>query len=91
MKQQVTNYTVIIEKQKRIGTNKTCYSALVPALGVATEGDTLEEAQKNIKALVDFHLQSLAEEGEEVPVESSPSLVTRFETELPKNAHIIHQ
>lgn len=91
MKQQVASYTVIIEKQKRTGTNKPCYGASVPVLGVATEGDTLEEAQKNIKSLVDFHLQSLAEEGEDIPVENSPSLVTRFETELPQNAHIIYQ
>lgn len=45
MKQKVANYTVVIEKEKRIGTNKTYYTAFVPLLGIATEADTIEKAE----------------------------------------------
>ena len=88
MKQRVANYTVVIEKEKRTGTDKLCYSAYVPILGVATEADTLTEVKIAIKKLVDFHLESLASEGEEIPVESGPSIVKRFETVIPQNAQI---
>lgn len=82
----VTNYTIIIEKQKRIGTNTECYSAIVPVLGIATEADTVEEVEKEIKFLIQFHLDSLTEEGEEIPVETASALVTRYQATLPEGA-----
>ena len=88
MKQRIANYTVIIEEEKRLGTDKSCYSAQVPILGVATEADSLDKVQRDIKSLVEFHIKSLVAEGEKIPVETSPSLVTRFETILPKNAQV---
>jgi predicted RNase H-like HicB family nuclease len=86
MKQQVANYTVVIEKTKRTGTNKTCFSAYVPVLGVATEGDTIEKAQKAIQSLVQFHLESLVEEGEKIPMETDSPIMTTFKIDLPKDA-----
>ncbi|MBI2595879.1 type II toxin-antitoxin system HicB family antitoxin [Candidatus Daviesbacteria bacterium] len=88
MKQKVANYTVVIKKEKRIGTNKGCYSAYVPILEVATEADTFEQVQKEIKSLVAFHLESLTEEGEKIPIEIDHPVLTSFETEIPKNAHL---
>jgi predicted RNase H-like HicB family nuclease len=64
MKQKVANYTVVIEKEVRTGTKKACYSAYVPILGIATEGETVKQVQAEIKKLVEFHLESLAAEGE---------------------------
>lgn len=86
MKKKIANYTVIIEKQKRIGTKKECFFAYVPVLGIATDADTLEQVQKEIKSLIEFHLQCLAEEGEPIPVESSYSLITKTEVDLPQGA-----
>ncbi len=86
MKKKIANYTVIIEKQKRMGTKKECFSAYVPVLGIATDADTLEQVQKEIKSLIEFHLQCLAEEGEPIPVESSSSLITKTEVNLPQGA-----
>ena len=86
MKQQIANYTVVIEKQKRIGTNKFCYMAYVPILGIATEADTIEQAEKEIKSLIQFHLESLTEEGEEITVEKENSFVTRSQVFIPKGA-----
>jgi predicted RNase H-like HicB family nuclease len=89
MKQQIANYTVIIKKELRTGTNQVCYCATVPTLDVATEADSLEQVQIDIDNLVKFHLQSLAEEGEEIPSEPKFSLITRLETLLPAKARLI--
>lgn len=88
MKQNLANYTVVIEKEKRLGTNEDCYSAVVPILGVATDADTLEQVQKDIQALVQFHIESLSEEGEDIPVESNQSLITKIEAFLPNKSRL---
>ena len=62
MKQNIANYTVVIDKEKRTGTNKDCYTALVPALGIATEADTQAQVKKDIKELVQFHIECLSKE-----------------------------
>ena len=77
MKQRIANYTVVIEKQKRIGTNKFYYMAYVPILGIATESDTIEKLEKEIKSLIQFHIESLAEEGEEIPLENGEAFISR--------------
>ncbi len=89
MQQKVANYTVIIEKQKRAGTRRYCYVASVPALGIATDEDKLEDVEKSIKALIQFHLKSLKEEGESIPIEAQPAFVTRFEVFLPSGATLV--
>jgi len=86
MKQQVANYTVIIEKQKRLGTWKDCYTAFAPVLGIATDADTVEQVEKDITTLIQFHLDSLAEEGGIIPVETEHALITRSEVFIPKGA-----
>lgn len=90
MKQKVTNYTVIIEKQKRVGSDEYCYMAFVPILGIATEADTIEEVEKEITSLIQFHIESLVEEGEVVPVETEHSLVTRSQVMIPKGAALAY-
>ncbi len=88
MKQRITNYTVIINKEQRTGTKQDCFSAFVPTLGIATDSDTLEDVQKAVKQLIQFHLESLTQEGEKVPVEDKSLLVARSEVLLPENAQI---
>lgn len=89
MKQRIANYTVVIEKQKRIGTNKSCYMSYVPILGIATEADTIEQAEKEIKSLIQFHIESLSQEGEEIPLETGEAFITRLQASLPKRALLI--
>lgn len=89
MEQKIANYTVIIERQKRIGTNKMCYMAYVPILGIATDADTIEDVEKAVKSLITFHLESLAQEGEEIPLETGEAFVTRSQVSLPKGASFI--
>jgi len=46
------------------------YVASVPALpGCHTQGDTIEEAEQNIKEAIALYLESLAAHGEPVPIE----------------------
>ncbi len=88
MKQKIANYTVVIDKEKRTGTNKDCFTALVPALGIATEADTLAQVKKDIKELVQFHVECLSEEGSEIPVESGQSFVTKVVAFIPSKTRL---
>ena len=88
MKQKIANYTVIIENQRRLGTDKDCYVASVPTLGIAAEGDTIEEVKKSIQSLIQFHLECLTQEGETIPLEPEYPLVTRSQVIIPSGAHI---
>ena len=83
MKTKVLNYTVIVEPDTETGTDKPGYTANCPTLGVADDGDTIEQALKNLQSLIKFHLESLAEEGEDIPVETSESnLLTKIQIPL---------
>jgi predicted RNase H-like HicB family nuclease len=58
-------YTAIFESQPGGG-----YHTLCPALpGCHSEGDTLEEADANIREAIALHLESLRAHGETPPVE----------------------
>jgi predicted RNase H-like HicB family nuclease len=57
------SYSVFYEKAPEGG-----YVALVPALpGCHTQGETLEEAECNVKEAIALYLESLAAHGEVVP------------------------
>ena len=68
-KEYIFNYRVIIKPDKRIGSNKTCYTAICPTLDIADDGDTVEKALKNIHNLIIFHFKCLKEENKEIPVD----------------------
>jgi predicted RNase H-like HicB family nuclease len=59
-------YAVVIE-------NATSnYSAYVPDLpGCVATGTTVEEAEREIRAAIELHLEGLRREGYEIPVPSS--------------------
>ena len=62
-------YAVVIEKA---GNN---YSAYVPDLpGCIATGETVEETAENIRDAIEFHLDSMREDGDPIPV---PSTVVR--------------
>ena len=68
-------YVVIYEK----GDNS--YGAYVPDLpGCITVGETLEETQTLIQEAIEFHIEGLQEDGEEVP---QPSLNRPIECDIP--------
>jgi len=69
MQNQVLNYRIIIEPEK-MG-RKTVYNAYCDTLGLADYGDSIDEAVKNIKSLIKFHIECLLEDKIEVPVENT--------------------
>ena len=72
-------YTVIFEPAEEGG-----YVVHVPALpGCVTQGDTLEEARAMAKDAILCYLESLAEDGEEIPVEPPNMLQEKVCVSLP--------
>jgi predicted RNase H-like HicB family nuclease len=60
-------YSVFYEQAAEGG-----YVASVPALpGCHTQGETLEEAERNVKEAIALYLESLAGHGEAIPEEGS--------------------
>lgn len=63
------DYRIVITPDTRTGSEEPGFTALVPALGIATGGDSVEEALKNIRDMIAFHLECLRKEKEPLPVE----------------------
>ena len=58
------NYSIVIEK------TDTGYSAYSPDIaGCVATGETRQEVEKNIKEAIEFHLEGLAMENQEIPVQ----------------------
>jgi len=82
-KKYVLDYRVILKPDKRTGSNKPCFAAYCPTLGVVDDGDTVQEALKNIRKTIAFHLKCLQKEGEEIPVDKpNEELVANTQIEL---------
>jgi predicted RNase H-like HicB family nuclease len=65
-------YAIVIEKAV------TNYSAYVPDLpGCVATGQTIEEAEQQIRAAIEFHLEGLREDG--LPIPSPQSQVEYVE------------
>ena len=75
MKTQYLNYSILIEPDKRTGTNDACYSIFCPILCLADSGETIEEAMANMKNMIKFHLECLNQEGEELPSENAENKI----------------
>jgi predicted RNase H-like HicB family nuclease len=64
-------YTVILQKEEDGG-----YVATVPVLpGCVSQGDTREEAPKNIEEAIEVYLEDVRAAGESVPVEDERAFV----------------
>ena len=82
--QKDLEYRVLITPDTRTGSQVRCFTAYVPALGIAADGDTVEEAHTNINRLVVFHLASLRKEGKTVPHENvAQEFVTTTRVAMP--------
>ncbi|MCX6625328.1 MAG: type II toxin-antitoxin system HicB family antitoxin [Acidobacteria bacterium] len=62
---KVYSYSVFYEQA-----SGGCYVAFVPALpGCHTQGESLEEAESNVKEAIGLYLESMAAHGEAIPEE----------------------
>jgi len=79
LSKKILKYTVIFEPAEEGG-----YVVSVPALpGCVTEGDTFEEAMEMVKDAISGYIASLQKHGEEVPVESAPSVMSTVDIAYP--------
>ena len=62
-------YRIVITPDTRTGSEERCFTAFVPVLGIATAGDSVEEALENIQRMIAFHLGCLRKERQSLPVE----------------------
>jgi predicted RNase H-like HicB family nuclease len=69
---RAVSYSVFYEKASEGG-----YVAFVPSLpGCHTQGETIEETERNVKEAITLYLESLIAHGEPIP-EEGPSLQGR--------------
>lgn len=79
MKQKVLKYDVIFQEQPDHG-----YTVTVPTLpGCISEGDTFEQAKENIAEAITAYLESLANDGEEIPKGDSSIFVGQVGVQNP--------
>jgi len=62
METHILSYRVIVKSDKQTGTGKSGYTALCPTLGVADDGDTIEEALNNVKGAIRTYVASLVQD-----------------------------
>jgi predicted RNase H-like HicB family nuclease len=61
------NYTVVFEPDLEEGG----YVATVPALGIATQGETLDDARSMVQEAILGYIEGLQQEGQTIPQEPS--------------------
>jgi len=84
MQTKVFNYRIIVTPDKQTGTGKAGYTAFCPTLGVADDGDTIEQALKNVKGAIQVYVDSLVEDKQPVPVDHpQQDIVTTTQIEAP--------
>ena len=64
---KVLNYRIVVQPDRQTGTNKKGYTAYCPTLGIADDGDTVEEALSNVTGAIKTYVDSLAEDKLSVP------------------------
>lgn len=69
MQKKILNYRVIIEPEK-YKDGSIVYTAYVPSLGVSDYGDSVEGVLQSIKDGIQLAIESLAEEGKEIPIDN---------------------
>ena len=84
MKTKVLDYRIIVTPDQQTGTEKFGYTAFCPTLGVADDGDTIEQALKNIKGAIQAYIDSLIEDKQPVPIDQPhQDIVTTTQIVIP--------
>lgn len=87
MQAKVLNYRIIIESEKQ--GKKTVYNAYCPTLNVADYGNSIDEVLESIKDGIELALESLAEEGKTIPVDTpKKEFVATAQVKAPAGAKI---
>lgn len=85
MQTKVLNYRIIVTPDKQTGTGKAGFTALCPTLGVADDGDSIDEALVNVKGAIKAYVESLVEDKQPVPVDDPQhDIVTTAQIDAPR-------
>jgi predicted RNase H-like HicB family nuclease len=88
MEKKILNYRIIIEKET-YEDGSLVYVATCPTLGVSDYGDTVEDVLKSIKDGIELVVESLAKEGEEVPIDHvDDQIITSAKIKLPSGLKV---
>lgn len=72
---EIDRYRIHVE-----GGPPTNYGAYSPdVLGCVAVGDTIEECIDEMRSALAFHLESMLEDGEEIPEPSGPGIYVRYD------------
>ncbi len=86
MQTKILQYRIIITPDRQTGTDKEVYTAFCPLLGIADDGDTIEEALQNIKGAIEEYVEVLAEDGEVIQIDHPErDIVTTTQIQAPSN------
>ena len=89
MKKELSNYRLIVSPHIQTGTGKKGFTALCPTLGVADDGDTIEEALTNVKGAINAYVKSLAEDKEIIPTDNPvKDFITTTQVEISNSLQI---
>ena len=69
METKILNSRIFITPDEQTGTKKPGFTAVCSTLGVADDGDTIDEAIKNIRGAIEAYVDSLITDGMPVPVD----------------------
>ena len=83
METHIANYRIIIEPEIQKG--RKVYNAYCPTLQVFDYGDSIEEVLESIRDGIQLAVESLVENGEEVPVDNlKDQVITGAEVTIPQ-------
>jgi len=79
LKKKIYNYTAVFEPDKEVGGYTVTISSLP---GCVSEGDTFEEALKNIQEAASLYLEVMKDKKEEVPTEESGVIIAPVQVRI---------
>lgn len=84
MQTKVLNYRIIVSPDEQTGTGKPGFTANCPTLGVADDGDTVEQALANVRDAIQEFVDSLVEDNEPVPTDQPEhDIITTTQVDTP--------
>lgn len=91
MERKILNYRIIIEKEQREN-GTIVYVAYCPTLGVSDYGDSVEKVLTSIKDGIALAVESLAKEGEDVPLDHiDEQIITSTKVTVPPGVKVSRQ
>ena len=90
MQTKVLNYRIIVSPDTQTGTDKPGFTALCPTLGVADDGDTVEQALANVRGAIQVFIDSLVEDNEPVSADQPEhDIITTTQVDAPDHFQFV--